>query len=102
MKRTVGFLAIFSGALLMWAAGCAMPSKGTAISNEDAEIAARVEQRLAFDAGLRNRIYDVHVSNGEVTVVGTVSSEAERLRLISIVRGTPGVTGVIDRLRIVR
>jgi osmotically-inducible protein OsmY len=86
----------------MLAAGCAAPGGGPTMSEADAEIAARVAQRLAFDAGLRDQLYGIDVYGGEVTVRGTVSSEAERLRLIGVVRGTPGVTGVIDRLRIVR
>lgn len=102
MKSRKWIVCAACAALLAIAAGCAAPGGAAAMSEADADVAARVAQRLAVDPALRDQLFGIDVAGGEVTIRGTVRSEAERLRLISAVRGTPGVTGVNDRLRIIR
>lgn len=73
-------------------------------------------QRTGHDRALARRLYttferdlevaDVHglhfyVSNGTVTLYGTIRSELDRDLLISVVRQVPGVKGVVTRLQFV-
>lgn len=67
-----------------------------------ADLGADITQRLAVDSMTGGTVYGVDVSGGQVVIRGIVRSEAERMRVLSLVRGTPGVTSVVDRLRIVR
>lgn len=81
-------------------AGCATTDGGAGESSADSELAASIRQRLSVDPAYRDQFFSVDVVGGDVTIRGTVRSEAERMRVLSIVRGTPGVTLVIDRLRV--
>ncbi len=81
--------------------GCATFDESESATPGD-DVRAAVVQRLAVDPLTRNNLYGVEVINGQVTIRGTVQSEAERMRTLSIVRGAPGVLSVTDRLRLVR
>ncbi|HMP75577.1 MAG TPA: BON domain-containing protein [Kiritimatiellia bacterium] len=83
------------------AAGCA-----TLVTDEfpsaESDLRAQVAQRLAMDPLTQQGLYRVEVDGGRVILHGTVSSEAERMRVLGVVRGTPGVSDVTDRLRLIR
>lgn len=102
---------IFKKFLLALVAGAALnacatrepsPVAAPGGAGDDRALAAAIRQRLEMDPMLRGQVYGIDVANGEVTVQGVVRNEAERLRILSIVRGTPGVTQVQDRLRLFR
>lgn len=67
----------------------------------EGDLQSAVVQRLAMDPMTREGLYGVEVVDAQVTIRGTVHSETERMRVLSLVRGTPGVESVSDRLRIV-
>lgn len=95
--RGVGGVAV--GALLAWASGCAnLEAPGE--PSRDGDLRAVVLQRLTLDPLTSAGLYGVEVAGDEVILRGTVRSEAERMRVLSLVRGTPGVGRVTDRLRI--
>ena len=52
------------------------------------------------DDDIKARDVDVDTRNGQVTLGGLVSSEAERRRAVAIARNTAGVKEVVDRLRV--
>lgn len=93
---------VCAAAVALAVAGCATTDGGAGESSADSELAASITQRLSVDPTFRDQLFGVEVVGGEVTIRGTVRSEVERMRLLSTVRGTPGVTLVIDRLRVVR
>lgn len=64
----------------------------------DAQIAREAMNRLANDSVTGRYTFGVTVQNGIATVEGAVPDETFRLRVIGIVRGTPGVVQVVDRL----
>lgn len=97
-----GRAALCAVALGFLVVGCASPIDEKAGSPSDADIVAQVSQRLAVEPAFRERLFNIEASDGSVTIRGIVSSEAERMRLLSIVRGTPGVANVIDRMRVIR
>lgn len=66
------------------------------------DLQSGVTQRLAMDPMTGGNVYGVDVSGGQVVIRGIVRSEAERMRVLGLVRGTPGVTGVTDHLRVLR
>lgn len=66
------------------------------------DLQSGITQRLAMDPMTAGSVYGVEVSGGQVVIRGIVHSEAERMRVLGLVRGTPGVTGVTDHLRVLR
>lgn len=82
--------------------GCAQraPSADAATSSSTLDdLDSRVYQRLATDPVTARMRLSVVSSDGIVTLSGRVESPSERLRAVSVVRGTPGVRAVIDKLR---
>jgi hypothetical protein len=69
------------------------PAEGPTLVDE---LAARLESsRLLVGANLL-----VEVNGGRVTVMGEVPSPTARTHALDVVRGTPGVTSVVDQLRV--
>ena len=66
----------------------------------DEQIRADVHERLVDEQTAR--FLSVVVQDGVVTLGGEITSEPDRLRLLSIVRAIPSVMHVEDRLRINR
>lgn len=64
----------------------------------DAELGQLVSDRLSQDAVAARNQYRVSADAGIVTVTGLIPGEPERARVLGIVRGTPGVKGVVDQL----
>lgn len=69
----------------------------------DAEITARVKAKLAEDVGAATVTnISVNATNGVVTLAGTVHSQGEESRAVSIARAIPKVAKVNDNLQIMK
>lgn len=64
----------------------------------DKDIVHEVVDRLRSDSITGNYAFGVTSEDGVVTLRGSVSDQNARLRAVGIVRSTPGVKGVIDKL----
>lgn len=64
---------------------------------EDQSLKQAVMERLDQDILVRRQVLSVSVQNGVVTLRGTITDEALRLRAKSIVQSTPGVVEVQDQ-----
>ena len=74
-------------------------SKQDQVEAKDEEIKDRVTKRLEA-APLDDDDIKVEVSAGAVRLSGTVGSQAERLRALTVARGAAGVRSVVDDLHI--
>ena len=81
------------GVLGLCLAGCTTAPQGA-----DQGLKSEVLHRLNTDDLLKREVVGVTVEQGVVTLIGTVSDDALRLRAIGIAAGTPGVQKVEDRL----
>ncbi len=90
-KRLVLWLVGCGGSLVM---GCA--SLTSADMGSDAELAAAIQDRLSQDAVTGRAPLGVSVDQGVATLSGSLRDAGARARALSIVRGTPGVRGVVD------
>jgi osmotically-inducible protein OsmY len=63
----------------------------------DQELAASISSRLRSDPVTARTNLGVEVDDGVVTLMGRLDNKAVRLRALSVVQGTPGVRGVIDK-----
>src|SRR5262245_4119154 len=63
---------------------------------KDDTISQALKASFYSDPELKNESIDVTVANGEVTLVGEVSSDAARLRAFKLANETAGVKKVID------
>lgn len=70
----------------------------SAATVDDRQLARDVLNRLLDDSITGSLMFGVNAQNGMVTVDGAVPDETIRTRALGIVRSTPGVRGVIDRL----
>ena len=96
--RAVSVLVVVT-ALAAGLAACATAGDGASGPGSDAELVALVRDRLGQDALTRQNTFSVTSSDGVVSVRGLVRNEAERARVMGVVRGTPGVTSVLDHLQ---
>lgn len=82
-------------------AGCTTytppPSYG-ATSNADSQLVQDVVGRLSEDGIAERYTFGVTAGGGIVTVQGAIPDEVTRQRVLGIIKGTPGVQGVVDRL----
>jgi hyperosmotically inducible protein len=76
------------------------PSANAAAANGDDALSARVQSQLSGDARLKGAPVEVTAKNGVILLQGTVGSAAAKQRVLSLARGTDGVTQVVDRLRV--
>lgn len=65
---------------------------------EDAALRADILTRLRDDPVTGDHVFGVSVSHGTVVLRGSVPDDATRLRVHSVVRSTPGVVQIEDRL----
>jgi hypothetical protein len=72
----------------------------TGIEAADAGLAGRVRSRLNGDAQLRRLPIEVDAEAGRVTLWGHVGSAEERAAAEQLARRTPGVTSVVDHIKI--
>ncbi|HMO04631.1 MAG TPA: BON domain-containing protein [Kiritimatiellia bacterium] len=87
--------------MMAWAmigAGCAsLPALDNGGDPSDTAVRVRIEQRLSSDPVTAPLRLGITVDDGIVTLSGRIDQAHVRLRAVSIVRGTPGVRGVIDK-----
>ncbi len=70
------------------AAGTGTPAAGTAATQPDPWVTAKIQAKYFVDDEVKARNIDVTTQNGAVTLQGTVGSEAERRQAIAIARNT--------------
>ena len=75
-------------------------SKELARTVDDATITSAVKMRFAKDETVKAFAINVDTKNGEVTLTGTVKSQAEANRAIELARGIEGVKNVTSNLTI--
>src|SRR5947207_1565970 len=64
----------------------------------EAATTTKIKAKMALDDSVKSRTIDVSTTGTTVTLSGTVRTEAERNRAVTLARETGGVTRVIDRL----
>lgn len=72
----------------------------TGIETGDAGLAAKVRQRLAGDPHLGSLPVEVDAESGRATLWGHVPSAADRAAVEELARRTPGVSSVLDHIKI--
>ena len=68
----------------------------------DAKIATVIKTRLLMDSDISGFDIDVDVEQGNVTLTGTVDSDAERDLAVEIAKNATDVTDVEDNLKVVQ
>jgi osmotically-inducible protein OsmY len=84
------------------ATGGSLPIAGAIpeVGQPDPWVTAKIQARYFMDDDIKARNIDVDTRHGQVTLGGTVGSEAERRQAVAIARNTGGVKDVVDRLRV--
>ena len=67
---------------------------------EEGSLTAKIKAKMVLDDLVKARGIDVTTTGTTVTLSGTVHSETERQRAVSLARETEGVTRVIDQLEV--
>ena len=83
-------------------AGCSTASydmEGSPAAGSDRQLAVDVVHRLEYEGLTDLRNFAVTVNNGVATVHGVVPNEPARARVLAVVRGTPGVQDVVDKMQ---
>ena len=84
--------------------GAELGEKAAAAANKvgetvsEAATSGKIKAKMALDDTVKSRTIDVSTTGTTVTLSGTVRSEAERNRAVTLARETDGVTRVIDHL----
>lgn len=80
--------------------GCATytPPPASGATDSDTQLVKDVVGRLANDDVAERFTFGVTAQGGVVTVQGAIPDELTRQRVLAVVRGTPGVQGVVDRM----
>jgi len=84
-------------ALLLSAAGLVFTA---ACSQTDAGVTTAVKTKMASDDSVKASEINVDTHNHVVTLNGTVGSQAEKERAVTIARNTKGVSSVVDDLTV--
>ena len=84
--------------LVLLFAGCGAAIYGT---RDDATIATRVKIALLNDSRVGPQRLDARATNGVVTLIGTVASQADVDAAIAVARKVPGARDVRSELKIV-
>lgn len=74
-------------------------SAQSAVKSSDGDVRDRVAERVDDDT-IANSDIHVEVSNGVVRLTGTVDSQMDRLRALTLARSTNGVRSVVDELHV--
>lgn len=80
----------------------ARPGDPTALHRSDERIREDIRERLAGDPGLDAADVAVEVTHGRVSLIGTVADAPTKAAIEARVARCDGVTGVDDRLKVVR
>lgn len=73
---------------------------GCSRKTDDAALATNIKSQMFSDAQLKGASLQVTSQNGEVTLSGSVPSDAAHLEAYKIATGTPGVTKVNDQITV--
>jgi osmotically-inducible protein OsmY len=68
----------------------------------EAALTTKIKAKMALDDSVKSRAIDVTTNASTVTLSGTVGSNAERERALTLAKETAGVTRVIDNLQVKR
>jgi hyperosmotically inducible periplasmic protein len=68
----------------------------------EAALTTKIKAKMALDDSVKARAIDVTTNGSTVTVSGSVRSNAERERVVTLAKETAGVTRVVDNLQVVR
>ena len=101
MKRAIAVIMLMLTAVLPFGAGCSTsgaPADVSGAAASDKDIVDDVIDRLRQDPVTYRYPFSIASDEGVVTIGGIVGYEDARLRAISIVRGAPGVKGVVDNI----
>ena len=72
----------------------AAPAAGAGVRSEDMALESKVRTKVTANG------VEISARDGVILVQGSVASQAERQKIIAAVRGTEGVTQVVDRLTV--
>ena len=102
MKKTAwSALAAFAGLFALFAAGACRPNQTVERQTDDASIKAAIKTKLAADVNLSTLTnVSVDVTNGIVTLAGTVHNAQEKTAIVSIANSQKGVVSVNDNLQV--
>ena len=93
--------AALAGVLALSAAGACRPSQTVERQTNDAGIKADIKAKLATDVSLSTLTnVSVDVTNGIVSLAGTVHNVQERTKIVRIARAQKGVVSVNDNLQV--
>jgi hypothetical protein len=95
MKARVRFL--LAPLALLAVLGAAV---GCARKPDDAKITSAVQSSFSADSGLQAKQLEVKSENGTVTISGTVDNDVERTAAARYAAAAPGVTQVVNNLRV--
>lgn len=76
----------------------ALAAAVAACAPTDSGVSTKVKQNLTADATLKDYQIDVGVQNRVVTLSGTVNAPGDKERVVTLARGTAGVTDVVDHV----
>ncbi|GIE35108.1 hypothetical protein Ait01nite_081530 [Actinoplanes italicus] len=79
-----------------------LPANDGSAFDSDVALTFRVIQRIFDDPRLAGERVTVQAQNGVVTILGTVSCLYARVTAAGLVRDTPGVTDICNRLELAR
>jgi hyperosmotically inducible protein len=97
--RVRGWIAALALGALVMAPSAALAQTSTAAKIDDSTIKSKVEARLKDAPSLKNDTIDVAVENGDVTLTGTVHSEAQSVKARQLAK-VAGVTKVENKLEV--
>jgi len=81
--------------------GTPAPAEQTvAPPTDDASLVTTIQAKYFMDPVVKTSTIEVSAKDGVVTLQGTAANEAARTQALAIVQNTPGVTQLIDRLRV--
>lgn len=79
---------------------CSLVVPGCARKPDDAALADAIKARVFSDATLKAESIAITVNNGEATLIGEVSSNDARQRVVNLAQLVPGVVKVNDSLEV--
>jgi hypothetical protein len=97
---SVGLLAgclLFPAAPALLAQAAATTQQGAA---SDAGIQSSVTNALAQDSTLKGQQVNASVSQGQVTLTGTVQTNAQRQQAETLAANAPGVSGILNNIKV--
>jgi hypothetical protein len=88
---------LFSAAPALLAQAAATTQQGAA---SDAGIQSSVTNALAQDSTLKGQQVNASVSQGQVTLTGTVQTNAQRQQAETLAANAPGVSGILNNIKV--